>query len=109
MTDTDTITANEIAIIGKETDDDGELVFSYRKHKRKMIDRNEMDRFNWLTLAHEEQLADLLDQYGLLLVYWHDDEDTATVYLIPRGADIDDLNTELRYLFRRVEMRFPAA
>ena len=48
------------------------------------LDKQQMERFEWFGILHEDKFADLLDDYPTLIVGW-EDEDELTVYLIPAG------------------------
>ena len=74
--------ASEIAIVGGEIDDDGEINLLIRKTRRP-IDQQQMDRFHWFCILQEAGLADLLGTYGSLIVRWEPADDYATVHLIP--------------------------
>jgi hypothetical protein len=47
-----TTITNQIAIIGKEGDDDGEIALLYKLSRDRQIDKRQRDRFN---LAHTDK------------------------------------------------------
>ena len=95
--------AHQIAIIGREFDEeDGDDVFLCRKSRQ--ISHKDLERFALFAMMHEVELTELLDDHGALIVHFEDCEDWATVYLVPRGVDVDDLSGSPRCRYPSVEM-----
>ena len=95
--------ANEIMIFGKKVDDGGVVGLFYREHPDHKLDEQQLDRFEYFCVLHQTRLAELLDDYPRLIVRWEDDDEEATVYLIPAGTV---LISQPRSAVPSVTMRF---
>ena len=95
--------ANEIMIFGKKVDDGGVVGLFSREHPDHKLDEQQLDRFEYFCVLHQTRLAELLDDYPRLIVRWEDDDEEATVYLIPAGTV---LISQPRSAVPSVTMRF---